>query len=128
MHPDVQALLAVQVDDLAVYELEDKLASLAPRLKALEKERGAVAQQVERVKGEIAHEESRHRDSLGRVETHKALLERSQRQYEGVTSPREATAASAQLEQTRRMAGESEREATQIVTHVGELPHRQAEL
>ena len=128
MHPDVQALLAVQVDDMQVYALEDKLASLAPRLAALEKERGKVASQIERVRGEIAHEESRHRDSLGRVETHKALLERSQRQYESVTTPREAAAANTQLEQTKRMTTESERDATAIVSRIGELRHQQAEL
>ena len=37
MHPDVQRLLAVQVDDIELYALEDKLASLSPRIAALEK-------------------------------------------------------------------------------------------
>jgi predicted nucleic acid-binding Zn-ribbon protein len=128
MHPDVQALLAVQVDDTQVYALEDRLASLAPRLAALEKERGKVASQADRLRGEIAHEESRHREALGRVETHKALLERSQRQYESVTSPREATAASTQLEQTKRMATESERDAVQVASRIGDMRHRLVEL
>src|SRR5438132_1545366 len=124
MHPDVQALLAVHGDDIQVYALEDRLASLAPRIAALEKERGKVASQIERLRGEIAHEESRHRDALGRVETHKALVDRSQRQYESVTSPREATAASTQLEQTRRMATESERDASGVAARIGEMRHR----
>ncbi len=128
MHPDVQALLAVQADDVQVYALEDRLASLAPRLAALEKERGKVSSQIDRLRGEIAHEESRHRDSLGRVETHNALLARSQRQYESVTSPREAAAASTQLEQTKRMASESEKEAGGIVARIGDIRHQQAEL
>jgi uncharacterized protein len=128
MHPDVQALLAVQVDDIEVYELEDRLASLAPRLAALEKERGKVAGQVERLRAEIAQEEARHRDALGRVETHKALVERSQRAYESVTTPREAAAAHTQLEQTRKMAADSEHDAGQVASRIGDLRHNLVQL
>jgi predicted nucleic acid-binding Zn-ribbon protein len=128
MHPDVQALLAVQVDDLQVYQLEDQLASLEPRIAALEKERSTVAAQIDRLKGEIAQGEHKHREALGRLETHKALVERSQRQYEAVTTPREANAASVQLEQTKRMASECERDAQQVAEQIGQLRHRLAEL
>ena len=114
MHSDVQALLAVQHDDLQIYALEERLASLAPRLAALEKERGKVAGAIDRARKAIEAEESRHREARGRVDTHRQLVERSQRQYESVTSPREATAAMTQLEQTKRMAQESERDAAQV--------------
>ena len=63
MHPDVKSLLAVQVDDLVIYDLESRLASLAPRLAALEKERGVVAAQLERAKNQILAEETRLRDA-----------------------------------------------------------------
>src|SRR6478672_3315110 len=128
MHPDVQALLAVQVDDMQVYALEDRLALLAPRLAALEKERSQVAKQVDRLRDDIVHAESKHRDALGKVETHKALVDRSQRAYESVTTPREAAAASTQLEQTKRMVADSERDAAQVTTRIGDLRHRLAEL
>ena len=39
MHPDVAALLAVQDDDVAINELETRLAELAPRLTIMAKER-----------------------------------------------------------------------------------------
>ena len=93
MHPDVQSLLAVQVDDLHVYELEDRLASLAPRLAALERERGKVQGQLDRARAGVEAEEHRHREALIKVETHRALVDRSQRAYESVTSPKEANAA-----------------------------------
>ena len=128
MHPDVQALLAVQVDDSHVYELEDRLAALAPRLAALEKERDKVASQAERLRSEIAQEEHRHRDALGRVETHKALVDRSQRAYESVSTQREANAAGTQLEQTKRMADDSERDAHQVASRIGDMRHRLAQL
>jgi predicted nucleic acid-binding Zn-ribbon protein len=128
MHPDVTALLAVQHDDLAIYALEARLAALAPRVAALEKERRQVSSALDRAHKAVEAEEARHREARGRVETHRQLLERSQRQYESVTSPREATAAMTQLEQTKRMVEESERDASHVQGRVNELRHQVADL
>jgi len=128
MHPDVQSLLAVQQDDVQIYALEHQLGQLAPRLVALEKERAKVAGTLDRARRAIEAEESRQRESRGRIETHQQLAERSQRQYESVTSPREATAALAQLEQTKRMVHESERDALQIQGRINEMRHQVADL
>ena len=128
MHPDVQSLLAVQVDDMHIYALERQLAALAPRLDALEKERAQVENRLTQSNALIASDESRHREALQKVDVHKGLVERSQRQYEGVTSPREATAAMTQLEQTKRMSDDSLRDATSILQQIGQHRHRTAEL
>ena len=128
MHPDVQRLLAVQVDDIELYALEDKLASLSPRIAALEKERGKVAGQLDRARTSILSEESRHREAQLRVDANKALVTRAQRQYESVTSPKEANAAIVQLEQSKRMVDESERDSQQIQGRINELRHHVAEL
>jgi uncharacterized protein len=128
MNPDVKSLLDVQQHDLQLYALEERLASLAPRLAALEKERTKVAEALERARHAVEAEESRHREARGRIETHRQLAERSQRQYESVSSPREATAALAQLEQTKRMVEESERDADNIQGHINELRHQVADL
>src|SRR5437868_857113 len=128
MHPDVQHLLALQADDLELYALEDRLQSLAPRLAALEKERGIVLAQLDRVRASIATEESRHREAGHKVDANRALVERSQRAYESVTSPKEANAAMVQLEQTKRMVDESQRDATQVQGRINELRHQAAEM
>lgn len=128
MHPDVQSLLAVQKDDLEIYGLESRMAALAPRLASLEKERGRAAQELDRAKKAIEVEEARHREAQLRVETHRQLVERSQRAYESVTSPREATAAMTQLEQTKRMVDDSERDAAQIQGRINEMRHHVADL
>ena len=128
MHPDVKSLLAVQQDDLQIYALEERIASLAPRLAALEKERGRVAEALERSRRGVEAEESRHREARTRIETHRSLVDRSQRQFESVASPREATAAMAQLDQSKRMVEESERDADQIQGRVNELRHQVADL
>jgi uncharacterized protein len=128
MHPDVQSLLAVQKDDLEIYGLESRMAALAPRLATLEKERGRAAQELDRARKAIEVEEARHREAQLRVETHRQLVERSQRAYESVTSPREATAAVTQLEQTKRMVDDSERDAQQIQGRINEMRHHVADL
>jgi uncharacterized protein len=128
MHPDVQSLLAVQQDDLEVYALETRLAALAPRLAALENERARAAQELDRARKAIEADETRHREAMLKVDTHRQLVERSQRQYESVTSPREANAAMTQLEQTKRMADDSERDASQILGRISEMRHHVAEL
>ncbi|HEU4720866.1 MAG TPA: hypothetical protein VFS59_05835 [Gemmatimonadaceae bacterium] len=128
MHPDVQSLLAVQRDDLEIYGLETRLSALAPRLAALENERARSAQELERARKAIEVEEARLRETHRRVETHRQLVERSQRQYESVTSPREATAALTQLEQTKRMADDSERDAAQVQGRINEMRHHVADL
>ena len=128
MHSDVTALLAVQHDDLGIYALEARLASLAPKLATLEKERGKVAGALERARKALDAEEARHREARGRTETHRQLVERSQRQFECVTSPREATAAMTQLEQTKRMVDESDRDAAHIQGRVNEMRHQIADL
>jgi predicted nucleic acid-binding Zn-ribbon protein len=121
MHPDVQSLLAVQQDDLEIYGLESRLEALAPRLAALEKERARAAQELERASAAVQVEEARHRDLMQRVESNRLLVERSQRAYESVTSPREANAAMVQLEQTKRMVDDSERDAAQIHGRIVEM-------
>ena len=128
MHPDVQSLLAVQKDDLEIYGLESRMSALAPRLATLEKERGRAAQELDRAKKAIEVEEARHREAQLRVETHRQLVERSQRAYESVTTPREATAAMTQLEQTKRMVDDSERDAAQIQGRINEMRHHVADL
>ena len=128
MHPDVQSLLAVQVDDVEIYALEDRLASLQPRLAALEKERGKVSGQLDRARASITAEETRHREAQLRVDTNRALVERSQHAYESVTSPREANAAIVQLEQTKRMVDDAEREASQVQGRINEMRHHVADL
>jgi len=128
MHPDVQSLLAVQRDDLEIYDLEARLDALAPRLSALESERARAVQELERARKAVEADESRHREAMHKLDTHRQLVERSQRQYESVTSPREANAAMVQLEQTKRMADDSERDASQILGRIGEMRHHVAGL
>lgn len=114
MHPDVTALLAVQDDDLKIHELETRLAELRPRLDAMARERDKALSGLQEARHIAASEERRRHEVAGRVAQHRALQEKNQAALNNVTSMREATAATAQLETARRMIDEDERELAQI--------------
>jgi len=59
-------------------------------------------------------EERRRQEVAARVAQHRALQEKNQTALNSVTSMREATAATAQLEQAKRMIDEDERELAAI--------------
>lgn len=114
MHPDVAALLAVQDDDIAIHQLETQLTELMPRLDAMGRERDKAIAALQQARKTADTEEKRRQDVAARVSQHKALQEKNQAALNSVTSMREATAATAQLEQARRMIDEDERELSAI--------------
>lgn len=114
MHPDVTALLAVQDDDLTIHELETRLAELRPRLDTMAKERDRALASLQEARNIAASEERRRHEVAARVAQHRALQEKNQQALNNVTSMREATAATAQLETAKRMIDEDERELASI--------------
>lgn len=120
MHPDVAALLAVQEDDVAIHELETRLAALRPRLDAMARERDTALNGLEQARQTAEHEERRRREVAARVSQHRALQEKNEATLSSVTSMREATAATAQLEQAKRMIDEDERELAAIGQRLAE--------
>jgi predicted nucleic acid-binding Zn-ribbon protein len=123
VHPDVAALLAVQTDDIEIHGLEERLAALLPRLEAMTKEHERAGVALEQARQAVDAEERRQRDVRGRVDQFKQLEERNQAQLNTVTSAREATAATAQLDQARKMMGEAQRELDGITNRLGDLRH-----
>ena len=123
MHPDVAALLAVQTDDIEIHGLEERLAALMPRLEAMAKEQERAGTALEQARQAVDAEERRQRDVRGRLDQFKQLEERNQAQLNAVTSAREATAATAQLDQARKMIGEAQRELDGITHRLGDLRH-----
>jgi predicted nucleic acid-binding Zn-ribbon protein len=114
VHPDVAALLAVQDDDVSISELETQLAELQPRLDAMAKERDQALAALRQARQNAESEERRRAEVAARVAQHRALQEKNQTALNSVTSMREATAATAQLEQAKRMIDEDERELSAI--------------
>jgi predicted nucleic acid-binding Zn-ribbon protein len=114
VHPDVAALLTVQDDDVIINELEAQLAELMPRLDVLAKERDKAIGSLQQARQAAESEERRRREVADRVAQHRTLQEKNQAALNSVTSMREATAATAQLDQAKRMIDEDERELAAI--------------
>jgi predicted nucleic acid-binding Zn-ribbon protein len=114
VHPDVAALLAVQEDDVAIHQLESRLADLRPRLDAMAKERDRALAALAQARQTAEIEERRRAEVAARVAQHRALHDKNQAALNSITSMREATAATAQLDTARRMIEEDERELAAI--------------
>ncbi len=84
MHPDVTALLALQADDAAILELEERLAALEPRAKALDDARRKAAEAALKSRAAVDDEEKRRRDLHARITQHKQLHERNLAQLDAV--------------------------------------------
>jgi predicted nucleic acid-binding Zn-ribbon protein len=130
VHPDVIALVALEGEDSAVEALEARLRSLEPRLQELERTREVAATALERAKSTLASEQEKLRESKARSASSRTLQERNQKQLDGITNIREATAASAQLDQSRKIASDAESETLRIIARVDEAQSRltQAEI
>jgi hypothetical protein len=119
----VAALLAVQTDDIEIHALEERLAALMPRVDAIVKEQERATTALDQARQAVEAEERRQRDVRGRLDQFRQLEERNQAQLNAVTSAREATAATAQLDQSRRMIGEAQRELDAITHNLTDLRH-----
>jgi predicted nucleic acid-binding Zn-ribbon protein len=107
-------LLAVQDDDVAIHDLEFRLAELAPRLGIMAKDRDKAVASLQQARQTAQSEERRRHEVAERVAQHRALQEKNQAALNSVSSMREATAATAQLETAKRMIDDDERELSAI--------------
>jgi uncharacterized protein len=121
VHPDVSALLEVQSEDAVIYDIERRLAALSPRIEKMERERIRQETALAQARQALESEERRHRDLEGRASDHRQLLNKNQSQLDQITNMRQATAATAQLDQARRMLVEVEREAEVVGRRLGEM-------
>jgi len=121
VHQDVAALLSVQDDDGVIFGIEARLAALEPRLEALAAETRRADQSLAAARAGVEAEEKRQHDLQFRITQHRELVKRNEAVLDAVKSPREAAAASAQVEQARRMLADDEREVNGINAKLGDL-------
>lgn len=110
MNPDLQGLLALQQDDLEIDRLEGEARAVDARIAALDRERGDAADAIQRARELVEGEEARQRDLEDKVRGHRQLKDKYTQQLDLVRRPREATAAMAQLDLTRRVLDSEEAE------------------
>jgi len=121
MQQEVEALLALQDDDLKIREIEEQIQALDPQLAEFDKRKAQAVASIARAEAAVQAEEKKQREIQGRLAQHKQLQERNLHQLEDVKRMREATAATAQVEATRRMMAEDESELAIIGRRLNEM-------
>ena len=121
MHPDLEALLALQAEDAEIHQMEERLQATEPRLRQLDKARDQVNVALERSKTAIDGEEKKHKELLSRVTEHRQMHERNVATLDQVKKMKEATAAVMQVERARRILADEEGELQTVHRRMGEL-------
>lgn len=127
MHPDLVTLLALQDEDTAVAALEARVQALDEQTAVLDREREAAAAAVARAREAAEVEEKRRRELALKVDEHRALQSRHLAALDAVRKDREATAAMAQIDITRRVLTQEESELQALTSRIADL-HQAGEL
>lgn len=132
MHPDLEALLALQEEDAAIHGMEERLRATEPRLHQLDRAKESAATAVSRSQTALEAEEKKARELQGRVSEHRGMHEKNVAQLDQVRKMREATAAVLQVERARRILADEEAELVTLNRRIVELreasTNRQADL
>lgn len=118
---DIQSLLALQNDDLAIHDLETRLAALEPRIRELDARRQRIVDAIERQSGVVAAEEKKQAFLRDKIIEHRGLIDRNQAQLDAVKTMRQATAAAAQMEQAKKIVAGEESDLLALSRKLEEL-------
>lgn len=118
---DIQALLALQNDDLVIHDLETRLAALEPRIRELDARRGRIVDAITRQSAVVAGEEKKQAFLRDKIIEHRGLIERNQAQLDAVKTMRQATAAAAQMEQAKKIVAGEESDLLALSRKLDEL-------
>lgn len=118
---EIESLLAVQADDEVVSGLERRLAALDPRMREMEEVRGEAERALERAREAVESEERKLADLRQRVAEHRQMQDRNLAQFDSVKKQKEATAATLQVEQVRRILAQEESVMESISSSLAEM-------
>jgi predicted nucleic acid-binding Zn-ribbon protein len=121
MQEEVEALLALQEDDLKIREIESQMRALDPQLAEFDKRRDQANAALARSELALAAEEKKRGELQARLAQHRQMQERNLHQLDDVKRMREATAATAQVESTRRLMAEDESEIAILGRRISEM-------
>ena len=120
MHAEIQTLLALQEEDIAIHGIESNMLALQPRLTDLDRERQVAADALARARALVTSEEKRQHDLQTRLGELKHSHERNLANLDAVKKAKEAAAAMSQLEVTRKQLGDAEMELQGLTRRVSD--------
>lgn len=121
MNQELEALLAVQMDDEGIREIQSRRDAIGPRLAALDQERKRAAEELSRNALALERARAEHRELERQITEHRERHEKQLEVLNQAHKVREATAAMSQVESARKLVAEDESTLLGMSRRVTEL-------
>ncbi len=127
MHPELEALLALQAKDQAVTETEERFAALAPELEELDAAQAAAERALAAAQAGIQAAIDRRDELEGKIANYRTMQEQRRQRLEWVRGAKEASTLMAELDLARSVLAKEEAEFMRSGDAVTEAERRAAE-
>ena len=127
MHPELEALLALQEKDQAVTEAEDALAALEPEERTLDEGLRAAERALEAARAQIQAALDRRGELEGKIASYRTMQEQRRQRLEWVRGAKEASTLMAELDLARSVLAKEEAEFMRSGDAVTESERKAAE-
>src|SRR6195256_3653248 len=127
VHPDLEALLALQDRDVAVAGCDARLKALAPEIQQLDQQVAAAERVVEQARAGIQAAIDRRDGLEGKIQSYRTMQEQRRQKLEWVRGAKEASTLMAELDLARTVLAKEEAEFMRSGDAVGEAERKTAE-
>ncbi|MGH6885917.1 MAG: hypothetical protein ACREGK_07575, partial [Geminicoccales bacterium] len=127
MHPDLEAVLALQEQDVALVQCDQRLRALEPETRALDEQLAAAERALAQARGAIQAALDRRDAMEGKIQSYRTMQEQRRQRLEWVRGAKEASTLMAELDLARSVLAKEEAEFMRSGDAVGEAERRAAE-
>src|SRR6266545_4705494 len=127
VHPDLEALLALQDKDVAVSSCDARLKALEPEDRRLDEQIAAAERLVEQARAGIQAALDRRDGLEGKIQSYRTMQEQRRQRLEWVRGAKEASTLMAELDLARSVLAKEEAEFMRSGDAVGEAERKAAE-
>src|SRR2546426_515895 len=127
VHPDLEALLALQDKDVAVASCDARLRALEPETLALDEQVAAAERVVAQARAGIQAALDRRDGLEGKIQNYRTMQEQRRQRLEWVRGAKEASTLMAELDLARTVLAKEEAEFMRSGDAVGEAERKTAE-
>jgi uncharacterized protein len=127
VHPDLEALLALQDKDIAILNCDARLKELDPEVRTLDEQIAAAERVVAQARAGIRTALERRDGLEGKIASYRSMQEQRRQKLEWVRGAKEASTLMAELDLARTVLAKEEAEFMRSGDAVGEAERKTAE-
>ena len=127
MHPDLEAVLALQDKDIAILNCDARLKALEPEVRTLDEQVAAAERVVAQARAGIRTALERRDGLEGKIASYRTMQEQRRQRLEWVRGAKEASTLMAELDLARTVLAKEEAEFMRSGDAVGEAERKTAE-